>query len=290
MKNYDIFILGHISIDELIYKGVMEKSIGGAVIYSAYASSAAGANVGVLTKVSQGDRQLINLFSLDRKDVYYVPSQKTTSIRNEFLSDDRERRNCTPLSIADPFRMEDIPRIEADVYYLGGLIAGEFDAELIKELSGRGKVAADMQGFIRCAQGDSLVYRDWKEKYEYIPLIDFLKVDAAEAEVMTGYSHREKAARALIEMGAKEVMVTYNTEVLVSNGEETYSMPFKNRNLSGRTGRGDTCFSSYVSEHLKCGMEESLLFAAALTSLKMENPGPFKGTRQDVEDYIGMFY
>ncbi|GAH32478.1 unnamed protein product, partial [marine sediment metagenome] len=64
----------------------------------------------------------------------------------------------------------------------------------------------------------------------------------------------------------------------------------KPRNLSGRTGRGDTCFSAYITERLNKGVEEALLFAVALVSFKMEKPGPFKGTREEVEDYIKKYY
>ena len=35
---------------------------------------------------------------------------------------------------------------------------------------------------------------------------------------------------------------------------------------------------------------DMLEFAAALVSLKMETPGPFKGSRRDVLDYIEAFY
>ena len=38
------------------------------------------------------------------------------------------------------------------------------------------------------------------------------------------------------------------------------------------------------------GIEEALLYCTALVSLKMETPGPFQGTRQDVLDYIREFY
>ena len=37
-------------------------------------------------------------------------------------------------------------------------------------------------------------------------------------------------------------------------------------------------------------MQEALLYATALVSLKMETPGPFTGTREDVLAYIEEFY
>ena len=66
--------------------------------------------------------------------------------------------------------------------------------------------------------------------------------------------------------------------------------PLKPRNLSGRSGRGDTCFSAYITERLHQSMEEAALLAAATVSLKMEKPGPFCYDRQAVQDYIAEFY
>ena len=57
---------------------------------------------------------------------------------------------------------------------------------------------------------------------------------------------------------------------------------FSNNNVSGRTGRGDTTFAAYLSWRLNHGVAESLKFAAALVSIKMETPGPFNGTLEDV--------
>ncbi len=173
---------------------------------------------------------------------------------------------------------------------MAGLIAGDFESDMIKVLSERGKVAVDVQGFLRKNTKGEMVFEDWDEKQEYLPYVHFLKTDAAEAEIMTGLSDRKKAAEILHSWGAREVMITHNAEVLVYDGKEYYTAPLKPRNLSGRTGRGDTCFSAYITERLQKGPAESILYAAALVSLKMETPGPFKGTRTDVQNYIDRFY
>ena len=51
-----------------------------------------------------------------------------------------------------------------------------------------------------------------------------------------------------------------------------------------------TTFAGYITERLRAWVEEALLYCTALVSLKMETPGPFQGTRQDVLDYIREFY
>jgi sugar/nucleoside kinase (ribokinase family) len=50
----------------------------------------------------------------------------------------------------------------------------------------------------------------------------------------------------------------------------------------GRTGRGDTTFAAYLARRNDHGVSESLKFAAALVSIKMETPGPFQGSLADV--------
>jgi len=292
MKNYDTFIMGHISIDENIYQREAVKEIGGAVVYSSCASYAVGHKTGILTKLSFQDKSCLEIFTIPEEDIFALSSQNTTSIRNIYHSADRERRTCTALSVADPFTIDDIPNnIASQIYHFAGLIYGEFDSKIIKFLHSKGKIALDVQGFLRTAgKNKEMVFRDWKEKKEYLPFIDYLKTDAAEAEIMTGTKDRKKAAEMLFGWGAKEIMITYNKEVLIYNGEKYYTCPLKPRNLSGRSGRGDTCFSAYITERLNKNIEDALLFASALVSLKMERPGPFSGTRNEVEDYIKKFY
>ena len=74
------------------------------------------------------------------------------------------------------------------------------------------------------------------------------------------------------------------------DGSRIYTCPIRARNLSGRTGRGDTTFASYINERLNCPIEKALLKATATVSLKMETPGPLHATVQDIDDYINEFY
>ena len=181
--------------------------------------------------------------------------------------------------------------IKTKMYHFAGLVYGDFDGELIRESAKHGKVAVDVQCMLRHVEPDkTMAFHDWADKKEILPLIDYLKTDAAEAEILTGTNDRVKAAHMLHEWGAKEVMISHNTELLVYDGEKIYTCPIKARNLSGRTGRGDTAFAGYINERQHASVEEALLWATALVSLKRETPGPFRGCREDVVAYINEFY
>lgn len=135
-----------------------------------------------------------------------------------------------------------------------------------------------------------MAFHDWAEKKQYLPVIDYLKTDAAEAEILTGLTDRAEAAKLLHSWGAKEVLITHNTEVLAYDGVTTYTCPIKARNLSGRTGRGDTTFAGYINERLTADIPTVLRSATALVPLKMETPVPFTGTWADAEACLKEFY
>lgn len=293
MREYDTLTIGHISLDYNIdYKDQQIIEVGGAVIYSSAAAKAGGYKVGVVTKLAPQDKDRLKTFVINKEDIYYIPSSESTSIRNKYHTADKERRTCTCIGQGDSFKIEDIKDFKTKIYHFAGLIFGDFDGEIIKWASKHGKVAVDVQALLRHANKDTgeMYFEDWKDKKEILPYIDYLKADAAEAEILTGLSDRYEAAKVLYSWGAKEVVISHNSEVIVYDGKKFSAVPIKARNLSGRSGRGDTIFGAYITERQNESIEKALLWATAMVSTKMENPGPYKGTREDVVDYIHLMY
>lgn len=292
-KHYDTLELGHISLDYNIdYLDHQIIEVGGAVIYSSAVAYAGGYKVGVVTKVAPQDKDRLDCFVIDKEDVFCIPSKESTSIRNKYHTADKERRTCTCIGQGDSFTIEDVPDVDCGVYHFAGLIYGDFDGDLMIELSKRGKIAVDVQALLRHANRATgeMYFEDWADKKRVLPYIDYLKTDTAEAEILTGQTDRFVAAKMLREWGAKEVVITNSAEVLAYDGKEMYTCPIKARNLSGRSGRGDTTFAAYITERQKRSMSDALLWATATVSAKMEAPGPYKGTRADIEAYIKEFY
>lgn len=283
-KKYDIISIGHIDNAVLNYMGKVSRFIGGAVYYSSFAAHRSDAVVCVVTKLAAADIRILDDMKNEGIDVIALPSMKTTSVENIFETEDVDKRRVVLLTQADPFTLADIPEASARVYHLAGLFKGEIPDSLIENLASRGAVALDLQGVLRASENGSFAWLDWPGKIEYLPCITYLKADSLEAEVITGTSDREKAARILAYWGAKEVMISHSSEVIICDGVDIYHAPFNPSNLSGRTGRGDTVFASYIAWRLKGhAIDEALHYAAALTSIKMERPGPFLGSINDVQ-------
>ena len=96
--------------------------------------------------------------------------------------------------------------------------------------------------------------------------------------------------RRLLIGGPREVVLTHRDGILVYDGDAFYETDFYPEKLVGRSGRGDTCVASYVARRLNGSPSEAILWAAALTSLKMEAEGPFKRNIQEVEELIRRRY
>lgn len=292
-RHYDTLEIGHISLDYNIdYLDNQIIEVGGAVIYSSAAAKAGGFKVGVVTKLAPEDKDRLDKFVIDKEDVFYIPSKQSTSIRNKYHTADKERRTCTCIGQGDAFELKDIPDVDCDVYHFAGLIYGDFDGDLMIELSKRGKIAVDVQALLRHAdkQSGAMYFEDWADKKRFLPYIHYLKTDTAEAEILTGQTDRFVAAKMLHEWGAKEVVITNSAEVLAYDGREIYTCPIRARNLSGRSGRGDTTFAAYITQRSVSNIPDSLLWATATVSAKMEAPGPYRGNRRDIENYIAEFY
>ena len=201
-----------------------------------------------------------------------------------------EYRNYELLGFAGAFEKEEIPEINTKFFVIGSILAGEIDLGLLEHLSERfeGKLALDIQGFIRGLRGDNIQYYSLseKEKVEIISKVDFLKVDETEAKILTNLSSMKKAGKHLIKLGPREVLITHEKGINVSLIDNSYFFPWKNRGSVGRTGRGDTAFISYLGSRITKSPEDSLRFSAALTSLKMESIGAFSLSLSAVDRLI----
>jgi sugar/nucleoside kinase (ribokinase family) len=294
----DIMMIGHFAKDRLVVDGRVESASGGAVYYGSVALCHLGKSVAVVTRLHPDDFSLLDELREDGVQVFAVPAAETSGIENIYDSADMERRICRPLGFAGAFRPEQIPDLDARIYVAASIIAGEIDLPMLKNLARRGPVALDVQGFVRVREdgrpstggpasaapssGPALVFRQWPEMEEGLAHVAYLKVDRAEAELLTGETDLQVAARQLTEYGPGEVVVTQSSGVTVFAEGRIHEAPFTSRSLNGRTGRGDTCFATYLGGRLTRSPEEATRLAAAITSRKQEKPGPWRGSIEDL--------
>jgi sugar/nucleoside kinase (ribokinase family) len=285
-SKYDIIFIGHVTIDEIVATEGSSSGIGGgAPLFGSVAAAVTGKKVAVITKIAKKDRYIVEALENAGIDVYLQFVQETTHMRVVHPSDNVDERLMYQTRDARFFKIEEIPSFETNLVHLGALTDREFTLKFMKKLKERGfRLSVDMQGFVRQVDESTRIIRfgDVSEKKEIISLADFVKLDVVEAKLLTGTDNISEAASICEDWGSHETLITRSDGVLVRKDGKEYFELFSNRSNAGRTGRGDTTFGSYLARRMDFSIKDSLKFAAALASIKMETPGPFNGTHEDV--------
>jgi sugar/nucleoside kinase (ribokinase family) len=286
MDSVDILMVGHFAKDKLIVDGQEQVSSGGGVYYGSMALRQMGLKVAVATRLNPADFPRLEELRRAGVQVFATPAEQTSGIANYYRSEDMERRICKLIGFAGTMRPDEIPDVAAHVIMISGIIAGEVDLPTLQALAQRAPLALDVQGFVRVPEGDDLVFKPWPDMVEGLRQVTYLKVDRAEAEHLTGETDLRLAAMRLAAYGPKEILLTQSSGPTVYANGEFFQAPFVPRSLAGRTGRGDTCFSSYIGRRLTAGPAEATRWAAAVTSLKQEKPGPWQGPVSEAEELM----
>ena len=274
-----ITFIGHVCVDQNLIRGNLETFYGGGVIHGAVTAKRLGAEVSVLTKCAEADREHFTSFRDAGVDVVFLPSRASTSIRNEYPTENPDDRQSYIISTADPFSAADIASLDADVVHLNPLWLGEFPFALLPQLKRRAAVlGGDAQGFLRHADADgTMPYRDLAEKGEVLPLLDVFKVDTKEALILTGIEDVRQAAKAVRDFGPKIVILTHRGGICVYDGQEFFESPFTGFTVEGRTGRGDTCTAAFLVGMQCMDLRAATALAAEVTSKKMQYRGAYRG-------------
>jgi sugar/nucleoside kinase (ribokinase family) len=280
---YDILMFGHFAKDRNVVDGQGKIESGGAVYYGSVVARRIGLRVAIVTRLHPDDFSRLDELKQEGVDVFAAAAPQTSGIENSYNSADMERRICKPLGFAGAFSIGDVPDVTARVYAITPIIAGEFNLAFLQAIAARGPVALDVQGFVRVRDGDHLVSSSWLEMAEGLKYVTYLKVDRAEAELLTGETDLTKAGRKLAAYGPREIVLTQSSGVTIFTDRQICAAPFTPRSLAGRTGRGDTCLMSYLGWRLNHSPSDACRFAAAVTTLKQEKPGPWRGTVAEVE-------
>lgn len=274
------WLTGHHSTEPLLV---------GPVFQSALATSWSDKRVAVVTRMAPRDTDLLE--PLHKAGIATFVSSASETTRNHifYLSDNVEDRRHVLEKTAGPFSLADLPPIEARLLHLVGVNRVEFPLDFMTDLRDGGFVfSIDMQALIRTADPKTgeVTGGDYPHKRQVAAMAEKVKLDVVEAEILTGTADLEQAAVQFEQWGTSEVMATRTDGALICHKGKTYFERFSNRSVAGRTGRGDTTFGSYLARRIDFDVAESLKFAVALCSIKMETPGPFTGTLEDVLDRI----
>ena len=290
-EKFALTFLGHYTKDTIVSSAGTRVVNGGAFFYGANVAARMGIKTAAVTRLAEEDFGVVDTLKELGVTVFALPTPCSTCLRLEYPGSNPDQRVISITSSAGPFTVEEVRNLDTGTVVLGGSVRGEIPVEVVQELVRRGvRIAADVQGYLRVNRGGLLQNSDWPGMAELLGLLDVLKTDAVEAEKLTGYNDIRTAADALSDYGPKEIVLTHRDGVLVKSTGEYHEAGFFPDSLVGRSGRGDTCIAAYMAARLTRPPADATVWAAAVTSLKMESHGPFQGTLEDVEELIRRRY
>lgn len=281
-----ICCIGHITHDKIITPQSERHMPGGTSYYFAHAMYHLNGAKGfrLVTSIGPDDMASVNELRQMGVAVDVIPSRHTVFFENKYGANQNNRTQRV-LAKADPFTAESLRNLKASIYHLGSLLADDFSLDVIRSLDGRGVVSVDAQGYLREVRGNEVFAVDWPWKREALRHIDVLKVNEYEMDVLTGQNEAHDAALQLAEWGVKEVCVTLGDfgSVVLEN-DHFYDIPaYPPKAVVDATGCGDTYSTGYLYMRSRgADPGEAGQFAAAMSTLKLEAPGPFSATEDDI--------
>jgi sugar/nucleoside kinase (ribokinase family) len=284
MKQYDVLYIGNYTKDTILSPAGTKYVDGGAVNYAAHAAAKLGLSVAVVTRLAKEDNHVIDRLMQAGIDCYPTYTPQSTLMKLEYPTADPDIRFLSVTATAGSITAADLEPVLAKSAVIGSSLRGEVGMDVIRKLREKNTlVAADMQGFVRVLRGVELKYEPWDEMQATLAEVDIVKSDAVEAGFLTGETDIFKAAKYYADMGPREIVLTHKDGLLIYADGTFHEMNFYPARLDGRSGRGDTCIGIYVAKRLSLDPRQSGIWAAAVTSLKMERLGPFDRSIEKVQ-------
>ena len=285
MENYDIVFIGQMGMGKIVpFEGPPFDELGSPLLFAAIAASCLGKRIAAVTTISESEKYLLKPLMTAGVDLFLKPGE-TVQYRVIFPTPNVDERQS--FHIRGGGRIDEIPPFEPCLVHLCCIGVRGFQLDMLRALKAQGfRLSVDMQGFVLQADDETgaIHLKDVPEKKEILSMVDFVKLDAAEAQTLTEANVLQDQADILENWGSSEIIITSSEGALARSKGKTTFAKFTNRSTRGRMGRGDTVMGSYLAYRLDHSVEDSLRFAAALTSIKMESPGPFTGSIEDVTE------
>jgi len=203
----------------------------------------------------------------------------TTGFSLEY--DDGGDRTLKVIADAGKIPLREVwPECRQTRFLLLGPVLYELDLTALVDLVGSslGRVFLDPQGLVRRLGNDGRVehFCDRDKFRKLVNMVDFIKPNELEAEVITGLRDQVESARELVEWGAQVAIVTLGERGSVAcDSRVCIRVPAYKTIAVDPTGAGDVYAGAFLAEYSRTeDLGSSCLYASAAASVMVENVGP----------------
>jgi len=288
---YQICCIGHITSDKIVTPQAINYLPGGTAYYFSCALSKLEVPYLLVTSLAPAEMPYVEALRAKGIGVKVQPGAHTVFFENIY-GENPDDRSQNVLETADAFTMAQLHAIDARVFHLGPLLAGDIPVDLIKTLAAKGRISLDVQGYLRKVVNQKVYPTDWPQKRQALQYVDILKADVAELQALTGCPTVADGAKCAAGWGVNEVIVTNGSKgSVIYSGGAFYDIPaYPPPTVVDATGCGDTYMAGYLYRRGKGDtIPRAGEFAAAMAGLKTAANGAFEGTEADVLQFKSAF-
>ena len=285
-----ICCIGHITRDRIITPQQTIDMAGGTSFYMAHGMYHLSPDFPfqLVTKIGQESQEEVDRLRQMNINVLSYSSRHSVFFENCYGLDS-DQRTQRVLAKADPFTIEEMKPLQAEVFHLGSLLADDFSLEIVKYLSQKGRISIDVQGYLREVRGEKVYAVDWKDMDAVLPYVDMIKLNEHEMRAIMQLNNPKTVAEKLASYGIREVIITLGSYGSLIYADKTYyEIPaYPPKKIVDATGCGDTYSTGYLYMRSQgATFQEAGRFASAMCTLKLEHNGPFEGSLKDIETLI----
>lgn len=285
-----ICCIGHITRDRIITPQQTIDMAGGTSFYMAHGMYHLSPDFPfqLVTKIGQESQEEVDRLRQMNIDVLSYSSRHSVFFENHYGLDSNQRTQRV-LAKADPFTIEEMKPLQAEVFHLGSLLADDFSPEIVKYLSQKGRISIDVQGYLREVRGEKVYAVDWKDMDAVLPYVDMIKLNEHEMHAIMQLNNPKTVAKKLASYGIREVIITLGSYGSLIYADKTYyEIPaYPPQKIVDATGCGDTYSTGYLYMRSQgATFQEAGRFASAMCTLKLEHNGPFEGSLNDIKTLI----
>ena len=201
MNQYDIVFIGNMGTGTIVpFEGSPFVEQASPVVMAAMAASCLGKRIAAVTKISESEACLLDPLKAAGIDLFVRPGE-IADIRVVFPTANVDERQPFVVKVGASLRSDDVPPLEPCLIHLCYFGLRDVQLDLMRALNRRGfRLSVDMQGLVLQADETGAVHLvDVPEKKEILSMAQFVKVDAMEAQILTGAKHLQEQAVSFIQ-------------------------------------------------------------------------------------------
>ena len=265
-----IHLIGNPTRDHIVNGPKHVKAFGGTVLYAGLFLARSGCEV---TIIGKGDDEMKNW--IERQGIsttYFSQTSRVVEFKNVYVLNRREQFARSGEKIYLPEVPDTAFRSKA---ILVGSVLQEVDPEIVRAPR-QGLLMLEAQGFMRYLSSEGKVlHRKSGDAEAVVRNCDILKVDEAEAAVLTASTGVNAAARVLYQMGPKIVIITCGEKgVTIFDGTRMIRIRAPKAEVVDPTGAGDVFGAAFLIRYLQTeDLIQAGIFASAAAAISMTEFG-----------------